>query len=116
MGSNHEDENDDNDEDENNPANNNKDMYNDDLLMRRYKRRWNNKEASDSNKNNAAYILKFKDIQDVRELMRSEDLEYYLALKDLQYGKNYNWKIKIIDDVKNETFEFRAHKEIINQF
>ncbi|OWB69837.1 hypothetical protein B5S30_g5271 [[Candida] boidinii] len=114
MGSNHEDENDDNDEDENNPANNNKDMYNDDLLMRRYKRRWNNKEASDSNKNNAAYILKFKDIQDVRELMRSEDLEYYLALKDLQYGKNYNWKIKIIDDVKNETFEFRAHKEIIS--
>lgn len=57
--------------------------------------------------------MPYKDTQNIEELLKSDDIEYLLELKDLTEGKHYDCTVKVHDTSIDKHFEFRAHKLLL---
>ncbi|QPG77028.1 hypothetical protein FOA43_004425 [Brettanomyces nanus] len=60
--------------------------------------------------------LSYFDTQGISDMLQSEDLEYWLTLKDLESGsKHYDFTVVVKDDFSEHQFEMRCHKELLVQ-
>ncbi|ODV86384.1 hypothetical protein CANARDRAFT_181096, partial [[Candida] arabinofermentans NRRL YB-2248] len=49
----------------------------------------------------------------IRNLIKSDDLEYWLTLKELRQGKFYDYSVVVEDEMTGNSFEFGVHLDIL---